>query len=182
MPSTKEQETLDALARDASTRRFVQRDALRFAEADVDDSLGLSWDEFLKMQPPSVREHHSVGEIRTWFESADINGDGTVSVSEFFTWTLTKGAYHGGIHSIEAVFRRYDSRCDGSLDEREFQQFADDVGFGAVAHDLFMGLDSDNSGVISCARPPCVLKTPRQKAQDASPLPRCVLPTARDSR
>ena len=68
--------------------RKMQREVLRFAEADGDGSGALDWDEFLEMQPSRVRARHSDDEIRTWFEQADVDGKGTVSIDEFFVWTL----------------------------------------------------------------------------------------------
>ena len=60
----------------------VQRDALRFAEADIDGNNVLDWDEFLSMQPARVRETHSVEEIRSWFEAADLGGNNGVTIND----------------------------------------------------------------------------------------------------
>ena len=57
----------------ASTRE----QATRFAEFDQDGNQQLDFEEFLAMQPRKIRETHSAAEIRTWFESADLDGDGT---------------------------------------------------------------------------------------------------------
>ena len=37
-----------------ATALLVQRDALRFAEADADANMELDWDEFYSMQPKRV--------------------------------------------------------------------------------------------------------------------------------
>ena len=118
------------------TDRFkaqAQRDALRFAEADENGDNALSWSEFLLMQPPPVRDKHGDEEIRSWFEEIDADGDGSVSINEYFTWTLSK-ALHNGDSGLRAVFMEYDKDGTGCLDAREFQRIADDIGFGAAAH------------------------------------------------
>ena len=122
------------------TDRFkaqAQRDALRFAEADENGDNALSWSEFLLMQPPPVRDKHGDEEIRGWFEEIDADSDGSVSINEYFTWTLSK-ALHNGDSGLRAVFMEYDKDGTGCLDAREFQRIADDIGFGAAAHDIFM--------------------------------------------
>ena len=82
--------------------------------------------------PLQVREQHTVAEIRMWFDEADADHDNTVSINEFFRWTLTKGVlYHGGIPGIQGVFQAYDKDNTGSLDLSEFSAAADDMGFGA---------------------------------------------------
>ena len=100
---------------------LIQQDALRFGQADINEDMELEWDEFYHMQPPKVRRERSVAEIREWFEEADEDGDGTVSVHEFFRWTLTRH-----LKGIEDVFRRYDNDGVGSLDLAEFTRVADD--------------------------------------------------------
>ena len=143
----KQQETV---SRETAARLEVQRDAMRFAQADVNDDMQLDWDEFYQMQPLAVRKKHSVAEIRRWFEEADGDRSGTVSINEFFHWTMLKFfSHHGGLHAIEAIFRTYDNDQTGTLDELEFSKFCEDVGFGTASHDIFLGLDTDNSGYVS---------------------------------
>ena len=43
--------------------QHVRRDGLRFAEADADGDNVLTFDEFLSMQPKTVRQEHSEEEV-----------------------------------------------------------------------------------------------------------------------
>ena len=42
----------------------------------------LDFEEFYAMQPRSIREAHSQEDVRAWFESADLDGNGVLSVNE----------------------------------------------------------------------------------------------------
>ena len=59
----------------SSFTQSVQRDALRFAEADANGDNELTFDEFLDMQPEQVMLAHSEDEIRGWFHAADLDGN-----------------------------------------------------------------------------------------------------------
>lgn len=54
-----------------------------FTRFDHDQSQSLDFDEFLAMQPPEVRYSESVETIKGWFDAADLDGDGVLSVNEF---------------------------------------------------------------------------------------------------
>ena len=86
----------------------LQRDALRFAEADADGNLELTFEEFIEMQPAQVREQHGVETLRGWFEAADTDSSGTVSINEFLLWSLTKEQARTGDDSgLRAMFSVY---------------------------------------------------------------------------
>ena len=104
---------------------------------DKDNSGELDLNEFLQMQPAAVRSKHSEEEIKAWFAQIDIDGDNSISINEYFTWSLSK-ALSNGDSGLRAVFQDYDKDGTGYLDEREFQKICDDIGFGAAAHDIFM--------------------------------------------
>ena len=50
----------------ASLLQQAQRDALRFAEADVDGNNELNFDEFLAMQPKKILEQYGEDDIREY--------------------------------------------------------------------------------------------------------------------
>lgn len=92
-----------------------KRDALRFAEADINCDGRLTFEEFLSMQPPTLREEHTHDEMREWFSLADTDGNGTISLNEWFSWSLSKETTrtsHDAQGSISAIFQLYDK--DGS--------------------------------------------------------------------
>lgn len=138
-------------ARSSEAAKFVhnlQGDSIRFAEADVDGNNALTFEEFMNMQPRCVLGAHSEHEIRNWFNSADTNKNGTVSINEFFMWTLQRHALTG-MESLRSAFDKYDKNHTGGIDMEEFQKMCDDFGFGAAAHAIFMDLDKDGSGVVA---------------------------------
>lgn len=100
----------------ASIRAFVrisQRDALRFAEADVSSSSALTWATFLSVQPSAVRQSHTEAEMRAWFEALSGAGE-SVSVSTWFLWTLLKEVQHDtSCTRLKNVFNKYDRCANG---------------------------------------------------------------------
>lgn len=132
----------------ASLLQQAQRDALRFAEADVDGNNELNFDEFLAMQPKKILEQYGEDDIREWFQAADTDNSGTVSMNEWFMWTLARQTLNGA-DALRNLFRAYDKDRQGTLDLDEFQALANDMGFGAAAHEIFLELDQDGGGNIS---------------------------------
>lgn len=103
------------------------------------------------MQPRAIREQYSTDEIRTWFLQADSDGNGSLSVNEFFRWSMANISSHFGDSALRVAFSHYDKDGTGSLDALEFAAACNDLGFGASAHQIFRELDDDRSGAISCA-------------------------------
>lgn len=97
----------------------------------------------------SIRASHTSEEIRRWFDDADTDGDGDLSVNEFFGWVLNKVSNTSGGAALEAAFRAYDKDGSGMLDYKEFETVAARMGFGSVAHSIFQSLDHDRSGSVS---------------------------------
>ena len=126
--------------------QHVKLDAMRFAQADSSGDNCLDWEEFLGMQPSGVRKMHGDDQIREWFEAADEDGDGTVSINEFFTWTLHRQTVGGSDLKLRAIFAAHDKDGSRYLDAAEFQKLADEIGFGAVAQSMFREFDVDGSG------------------------------------
>ena len=109
----------------------------------------LDFEEFLAMQPHRVRQQFAGEDIRRWFDAADANGDGVLSINEFFCWSLTNASRKHGSAALEEVFARYDKDNTGFLDSIEFTRAASEMGFGAMAHQIFRSLDNDGSGTLS---------------------------------
>lgn len=148
----------------------LQKESLRFAEQDKDNNLALDFEEFLAMMPAKMREMHTPEQLRIFFNAADLDGDGTVSMSEFFRWSLTKSELLIGQESLLTAFEFYDKNKTGTLDAREFEPLAREMGFGPVADQVFMGLDANNSGRISYRELIASLKTSMPKNKEATQL------------
>lgn len=130
----------------------MREDSVRFAEGDANLDGKLDFEEFLDIQPASLRETHSVHDIRRWFDQVDSDGDGAISLSEFFFWSLSKVVARStagqGANVVHAVFQKHDKDGTGFLDSAEFHEACSDLGFGARAHEIFSELDDDQSGFI----------------------------------
>ena len=125
------------------------REGMRFAEQDEDGNERLDFEEFLAMQPRRVREMHSAEDIRRWFDLADTDGSGELSINEFFCWSLTNAALRLGGNTLAWAFAKYDTDGTGYLDSHEFERAAADMGYGMVSHEIFCALDRDNSGTLT---------------------------------
>lgn len=147
------QDTLTSVQDIARQRRAVvgstTRAAQRFAEYDVNGDMLLDFEEFYAMQPRRLRDTHRAEDIQRWFDAADIDGSGLVSANEFFQFSLGAEALKNGAHALDLAFARYDKDGSGVLDLREFTKAAAEMGFGAVASDIFRTFDADQSGAIS---------------------------------
>lgn len=126
------------LMRDAAEQFFV---------ADVDNSGSLTMDEFRRLVVPTTTPLTD-DEVTILFERCDLDGSGTISLDEFFMFLLGYVQSQTGV-GLDAIFRRYDQKgTDGTLDAAEFQHAAEDLGFGAISHDLFAELDPSGSGTV----------------------------------
>lgn len=127
----------------------VSQNSRRFADADKDGDQKLDYEEFVSMLPDVTRAKFSQADIRMWFDLADTDKSGELSISEFFMWTLSSASEKFGTDALMSVFSKYDPNSSGLVDMNEFQKACDDSGFGLVAHDIFRALDADGSGQIS---------------------------------
>ena len=144
LPSSKEAKPLHSprvvtLARDA---------ALHFLNADTDGSRSLSWEEFECAVPKELKEECSPAQLRAIFDSADADGDGDLTMDEFFLWTLGVASQANGRSGLEAIFHKYGTG-KALLDGFAMARAVEDLGFGSFAHDLFVQLDHDESGTVS---------------------------------
>lgn len=119
--------------RDIETQ--MQEIANRFSEVDGDGDQKLDFEEFFALQrmrlgrrrithishetshllaldpraaAAAIRNNHTAEEIRQWFDEADGNGDGVLSVNEFFVWALNSASASQGAKALEAAFKEYD--------------------------------------------------------------------------
>lgn len=127
----------------------TMNDAQAFAEFDANGDQKLDFDEFYSMQPNAVRDLYPVELFREWFDLADADGNGTLTVNEFFAWSIANaGMSHGG-KALEALFKRWDNDGTGLLDSIEFAAACEDLGFGSVATEIFKSIDTDGSGTVA---------------------------------
>ena len=127
----------------------TMQSARRFADADTDGDMKLDFDEFVAMQPAAMREKTPLADFKLWFDSADADGNGSLSIGEYFIWTLHSASEKHGEDALSKAFAKYDPDNSGRIDLIEFQKACDDVGFGLAAHQIFRALDPDGSGNIS---------------------------------
>lgn len=113
--------------------------------------------QFVEMQPQRVRDVRTREEIHDWYTSADENGDGKLSVNEFFKWSLSGRV--DGASVLERIFAKYDGDGSGTLSSDEFRKLAYDLGFGHAANEAFAVLDADGSGSISYCEVLAALQT-----------------------
>ena len=131
--------------------------AVAFVNADKNGDGILTFDEFMSALPEDTRRLNSKKALREVFDLADIDGNGEVTMDEYFVWTLGVADSVGS--GLEAIFRKYDKSGEGTLDSSEFQLAIEDMGFGGFGQTLFCELDRDGSGTISFSELKKMLKT-----------------------
>ena len=122
--------------------------AIAFYRGDKNGDEKLDFDEFRSIAPESLRANAFRARSQAVFDSIDLDKNGSVTLDEFFVWTLSYVNDFMGA-GLESVFNRYDASNEGAFDSREFAQAAEDMGFGPLAHELFVELDPDGSGKVS---------------------------------
>ena len=70
-------------------RDTIVSDTRTFTEFDIDGNQSLDFEEFYAMQPNVIRDRYTAEEIRQWFDSADLDGNG-VYVPHTHTRTRTR--------------------------------------------------------------------------------------------
>lgn len=133
--------TADSIVQDAAStaRAHMRRKAVEFDEADGDGDQEIDYDEFVRFVMPKCANNgteHAEEELKGWWRLMDVDGDGFIRKDEFFLYALCAASRRSG-SGIEAQFRRYDKDGSGTLDEIEFEQALDEMGFGDAATAIF---------------------------------------------
>ena len=125
----------------------------RSADVDLDDvqDLKLSFEEFYALFPRSVRETRGSLGILEWFNAADTDGSGSLSMNEFFAWTLSSSTDKHGVGTLRRIFERFDREKCGSLNTWEFESLCESVKYGRFASEVFASLDNERTGKIDYA-------------------------------
>lgn len=141
---------------------IVKGSATAFVTADKNDDQVLTFEEFLAIVPEDMKAQHTMDTLRETFDMADANSDGTVSLEEYFFWTLTWAANNSGAAiRLQECFAQYDTTGDGKLNLREFCAAVATWGYGDLGHKIFRELDTDLTGTVSYQELLSALKTRR---------------------
>ena len=119
-----------------------------FAAGDANCDGLLTYEEFVAALPSSVRSKRKPIEFRQWFGMLDKDHSGSVTMSEFFEWSLSTASIALG-SGAKRVFRRFDEDKSGALDLNEFSRAAASFGFAECASAFFAELDTQSDGVIN---------------------------------
>jgi len=142
-----------------AVRAHAQRATSRFCKIDCDGNCRLDFEEFHGLLPRQVRAANGMDRVREWFDEADVDSNGTLSIDEFFAWSLVKhtnghgtggpgggpvgGSASGpsgnddglaGPPSLRAICSSFDVPPTGVLDYGQFERLCRSVGFGARMH------------------------------------------------
>ena len=105
-------------------------------DADTNCDGRLSFKEFVSALPKHLREQRPLPELRSWFNLIDSDGSGSVSLNEYFQWSLSAASVVSGAGVIEG-FAKFDENGSGHIEEKEFRLAATQLGYGEVAKELF---------------------------------------------
>ena len=129
----------------------TRNNAMEFEAADEDMDNVLSFREFknlVRSRMPTTRER-SEPQLMAWYKALDTDGNGTLSMAEFFAFSLREAFLRANSgKTMQEFFKHWDRGGDGKLDRDEFIKLAERVGFGHVADELLAAVDVDGSGVI----------------------------------
>ena len=105
---------------DDSLATILREAAVAFLTADAGGDGELDFDDFKKLLPPGASANE--GMLREAFNMADANGNGKISKTEYFLWTLNVASRNSGMGgSIDKQFRQnFDKSGDGKLNMVEF--------------------------------------------------------------
>lgn len=151
-----------------NVRSSMKEATTLFAEYDRNADGVLDFEEFYAMLPHRVRDGHTAEDIHAWFNGADTDGNGTLSINEFFCWTLSNAAEAYGASSIEAALRKFDKSPDksGRFDLLAFERICGELGFGEHhAQSVFRSLDKDGTGWVDTDEIAASLRLRPEKAR-----------------
>lgn len=127
----------DAANAAQDARKHLRRKAVEFDEADRDGDGEIDEQEFCTFILPRVNgASHTEEDLKEWWALMDVDGDGFIRKDEFFLYALCAASRKCG-SGIAAIFRTFDGDGSGSLDEIEFEQALDEMGFGDAATAVF---------------------------------------------
>jgi len=133
-----------------SARMHLRRKAVEFDEADGDGDQEIDYEEFCKFVLPRAASgaEHSEEELKEWWGLMDVDGDGFIRKDEFFLYALCAASRRSG-SGIESIFRTFDKDASGTLDEIEFENALEEMGFADAATAVFDEHANHSEHVIS---------------------------------
>jgi Ca2+-binding EF-hand superfamily protein len=156
-------------------RSLLRRASIEFTSADVDRDGTVTFNEFTAMMRSRLDVPPSEATLREWFSSIDTGGDegdGSVSIDEFFRFTLLDVARKVG--GLQIIFQPYDRDGSGRLSIDEFAAAMDDLGFDAASEAIIGEADPSRLGVVRYDELIDLLRTERTSRASAREMMRAL--------
>ena len=131
---------------------IMRQKALDYETADVNNDKQLDIDEFCAMVRGREVGPFSDEELRRRFDELDIDGSGTIELSEYLSGALRE-ALHKSASRVMDLFRQWDDDGSGTVDRKEFRRAVQALGFdffddASEIDKVFDELDADGSGEL----------------------------------